>query len=311
METDEKKLELVKDDNRLPALREVGMPAVPGEQIGAIKLDEKERAVLDRPAEMGRIMVRPDPQQNGSAVLYLSHDWYRDRLREALGFGAFGIKTIKIWGEEQDGGKSVLIYVWAALYVRGCFVGDAIGSHKYFPANKQMDYSDAVKAAKSNAFVRCCTDAGLGIETYQRKFCEQFIAEHCIEVIVKEDGKLVPRWRRKDSPPFAGEQPVTAGAGQNSIKKEPSIFQTGSATAQPQPPPVATSTDTAETIIDLDATQRQLASEEQVQRLKELTLRLNPAAVAAALKARRVTTFEELSAKQAQNIIEKLEGATA
>ena len=321
MVDEEKHLKLVQSDNpeTLPAVRDISLPAMPDERIGAIRLTPEEREVLDRPPELDRVEVRPDPLYDGRPVIYLSHDWYRDRLRSALGFGSFGLKTIKTWGEEVENApskKKIIVYVWAALYVRGCFVADSIGSHDYFPDNRRQDYSDSFKAAKSNAFVRCCSDAGLGTEPWQTRFCEEFARQHCVKVLVKEDGKLQPRWRRKDAQPFENEQSSAA----SDPNKVPPIWQnqssnTGSNTGfrvkdteqSTQTSPARDARLEATTVIDLDAQlERQPATEEQVKQLEELTANFNPKAVQDALKQRRVKNFNELSTKQAKNIIDKL-----
>jgi hypothetical protein len=61
------------------------------------------------------------------------------------------------------------------------------------------------------------------------------------------------------------------------------------------------------------ANERQPASPQQVEELRRLcvVLNLNDEAIAKALHQRRVTKFEELSAKQADNIIKHLAAAAA
>lgn len=306
--------EIIATESNLPAMRQPDLPALPDEGIGAVALAERERAVLDRPTETHKIAIRPDAP-DGKPILYIPHEFYRVRLREAVGFGSYGEKVLKFWKEpgeidEKTGElKSETLYVWLALYIRGSLISSAIGSHTYSLRNKRMDYSDSFEAASSNAFVRCCKHAGLGLEPWDPRFCEEFVAEHCIKVTVKtSDGKMQVRWRLKTSPPFEGE--IAAPAAPE-IKKSPEPKPEVKAEPKTSPPPVSSSAGPLDDrSVNLN-TEAPRASTEQVERLKELTANLNPEAVAAALKQRRAATFEELTAKQAANVIEKLEGATA
>src|SRR5215471_5111713 len=77
-----------------------GLPALPETNIGMLTLTRDERAILDRPSELDRFAVQPTPQPNGTATVYLPHEFYRDRLREAVGFGAFALKTLRVWTEQ-------------------------------------------------------------------------------------------------------------------------------------------------------------------------------------------------------------------
>jgi hypothetical protein len=169
------------------------LPEVEPSGIGSLMLTDDERSILSEPAEFSDWEVTP------TGAAYLPHIWYRDRLAYALGFGSFTCKTIRVW---DDAGH---VYVHAALYVRNVLVADSVGAGKYQPKNPRLDYSDAFKAAKSDAFRRCCADAGLGTGPWHRRQCEQFLKEHCIRVM--SGGQLV--WRRKDQPPFENERPLT------------------------------------------------------------------------------------------------------
>jgi Mitochondrial genome maintenance MGM101 len=319
-------------DEQLPALRNgSALPALPDANIGAITLTREEREVLDREPEAHRMAVRPDPQRDGSAVIYLPHEWYRDRLRSALGFGAFGLKTLKVWTEpapEQHDPDTMLVYVWGALFVKGSFVADSIGTAKYRPSNRQQDYSDSFKSAKSNCFVRCCSDAGLGTEPWSPSYREKFIREHCVKVLVKVDGKPQPRWRLKDSLPFENEMsssnadsrridPALNPEASRRVDGAGSISDDGaekgktdtarSSVSTGNRPPAEQSDDIS---LDLN-TEAGKATPEQIARWEELKQGLNDAAIAAWLKQRRVKEFGDLSAKQAANVLAKLENATA
>lgn len=304
--------EIMTTELNLPAIRQPDLPALPDQGIGAVALVERERAVLDRPTETHKIAIRPDAP-DGKPILYIPHEFYRARLREAVGFGSYGEKVLKFWKEpgeidEKTGElKSETLYVWLALYIRGSLISSAIGSHTYSLKNKRMDYSDSFEAASSNAFVRCCKHAGLGLEPWDPRFCEEFVTQHCIQVTVKTSrGEMQVRWRLKASPAFEGEigappiaeskKPLEPKLETKPEPKTPLLSPTG-AGLEDQP-------------INLN-TESPRASAEQVERLRELTANLNAEAVAAALKQRRAATFEDLTAKQATNIIEKLQGATA
>ena len=270
------------------------------QSIGAITLAPEERSVLDKAAEMENVAVRP------TGEVYLSHEWYRVRLRQAFGVGGFGQRVLNTWKEEESEGNTIL-YVRLALFIRGSFIADAIGSHTYRAKNVRLDYSDAFESAKSNALVRCCKAAGLGLEPWSPKFRNDFLRDHCVKVIVNDGGKMLSRWRRKDAEPFEGEIPpktTDSKDGADAIKKDAGSPPASPSNATPPPTPSASS---SETLIELDSGPKP-ASYEHVARLRELTANMNQDAVKASLRQRRVATFEELTEKQADNILRKLEG---
>lgn len=118
--------------------------------------------------------------------VYASQVRYRRILNEVFGPGSWALRPMS---DPKVQGQTIMrLY---ALYVRGAWVSEAPGECDYQPNNPRMSYATALEAAKSNALTRCCKDLGIASECWDKRFCEQFKKDHCVQ----QNGK----WKRKDA----------------------------------------------------------------------------------------------------------------
>lgn len=157
--------------------------------------------ILGRAIDPEEIEIRPD------GLIYWPGAFYRERLNEALGQGAWCLVCLERW----YGTVESTMYYRAALYCNGVYCAEAIGDADYWPNNPQQSYATAVESAKTNALVRCCKDMGIANELWKPKFSREFVASRCMDVWVEAQadyGKNVKKgqkkklWRLRSSPPI-------------------------------------------------------------------------------------------------------------
>lgn len=108
-------------------------------------------------------------------LIYIEHVHLRERLNNVLGMGKWAIIPRSRWEEafrNSKGSDGVRVFVEAMLVIRGCFVGEAVSSHDYYPSNPSQTYDDAVESAKTAAFRRCAKEFGVGLQAYKKSWCE-------------------------------------------------------------------------------------------------------------------------------------------
>ena len=145
-------------------------------------------------AEQESILTNDIPEEDLDVLptgeVYASQIRYRDILCRAFGPGG--------WAMMPRGPliiKDNILYREYALYIEKRFIAEAVGEQEYIPNNPRMSYASAAEAAKSNALVRCCKDLSIAAKCWDRRFTEQFKAEHCERYFDKRKSKYF--WRRK------------------------------------------------------------------------------------------------------------------
>jgi len=133
--------------------------------------EERKKLAEDFPDEAFR------QGANGNEnLIYIEHAYLRDRLNDVLGPGQWAVIPRNRWSEQfktSKGTAAIRVYVEAMFLVRGCFVGEAIGSMVYFPNNATQDFSDAVEGAESAALRRCaCKRLGIGLQAWKKNFTD-------------------------------------------------------------------------------------------------------------------------------------------
>lgn len=108
-------------------------------------------------------------------LIYIEHMHLRNRMDEALGMGQWSIVPLSRWnetfaytdkhGQQHEGIK---VFVEAALIVRGCYCGQAIGDMDYYPTNVAVNLGDAVEGAKSAVLRRCTKEFGIGLQAWSK-----------------------------------------------------------------------------------------------------------------------------------------------
>ena len=107
-------------------------------------------------------------------LIYIEHAFLRDRFNSVFGRGKWAmLRTRPHWAEEYrtaKGTQATRIYAEAALLVRGCYVGEAIGDMTYYPNNDSQNYGDAAEGAMTAAFRRCAKNFGVGLQAWKKDF---------------------------------------------------------------------------------------------------------------------------------------------
>lgn len=113
-------------------------------------------------------------------LLYIQHSALRDRMNRSLGLGQWALVVRESWNEDfetrgsqgKPPQKGVRVYVRAMMLVRGCYVAEAVGDMDYFPGNAAQNYGDAFEGSKTAAFRRCAKEFGVGIQAWDKHWCE-------------------------------------------------------------------------------------------------------------------------------------------
>lgn len=109
-------------------------------------------------------------------LIYIEHAFLRDRFNAVLGRGQWAMVRMRPhWAEQfrtAKGGEATRIYAEAALLIKGCYVGEAIGDMVYYPNNESQNYGDAAEGAMTAAFRRCAKNFGVGLQAWKKDFCE-------------------------------------------------------------------------------------------------------------------------------------------
>jgi hypothetical protein len=108
------------------------------------------------------------------SLLYIEHAALSDRLTDVLGMGQWAL----IRRTERFDPKAFTIYADCVLLIRGAVAAESIGENDYNPTNRMMGYSDALKAAESNALSRCCQRLGIGSQVWDKGYCEEWLSKY-------------------------------------------------------------------------------------------------------------------------------------
>lgn len=175
-----------------------------------VKLTDLEERVLDEPAPVDEILIKPTGQ------IYLSHPTYARWFNRAFGRLGWGLQPCAMpKATPSDDGKRVTVVQPYVLYIHGKPCRFAYGEHEYFTNNKEQTYGDALEATRANGLRRCAKAMGVGLELWDKQFGLRFQRNNCIKVKVR--GKKWDRtkreevdgevwlWRRRVDDPFDGE----------------------------------------------------------------------------------------------------------
>lgn len=192
---------MIRGAERLPAPVDVVDAHVLGEEaaigqlgLAELKLTAEENAVLDEGVPVDRVLVKP----SGNGVIYLSHPDYTKWFNRA--FGRLGWSLVPAAAPKKSGNLVVRDYL---LFVHGKAVAFATGEQDYFDNNPEQTYGDALEATVASALRRCAKRLGVGLELWDKEWCNRFLADRCVRVNLAT-GKSA--WRRKSDPPFWNEQ---------------------------------------------------------------------------------------------------------
>jgi hypothetical protein len=108
-------------------------------------------------------------------LIYIEHQSLRRRLNEVIGIGQWSVIIRRNWTEDFLTAKrepACRVYVECVLLIRGCFIAEAIGDGTYYKSNAASNYGDAYEIAKSAVIHRVCKDCGIGLQAWNKDFCE-------------------------------------------------------------------------------------------------------------------------------------------
>lgn len=133
--------------------------------------EEDEKLSQDFPDEAFKNKAGGNPD-----LIYIEHAFLRDRFNSVFGRGKWTlVRTRPHWAEDfrtAKGEAATRIYAEAALLIRGCYVGEAIGEMVYYPNNATQNYGDAAEGAMTAAFRRCAKNFGVGLQAWKKDFGE-------------------------------------------------------------------------------------------------------------------------------------------
>jgi Mitochondrial genome maintenance MGM101 len=144
----------------------------------------KKASALELTKEEAEALVAPFPDSDfyrGAAgnqdLIYIQHHSLRLRLNKVIGVGRWSMIIRRQWAEDFLTAKkeqACRVYVEAVLIVRGCYVGESIGDGTYYKSNAGGNMGDAYESAKSVALRRVCKEFGMGLQAWDKGFCEEW-----------------------------------------------------------------------------------------------------------------------------------------
>jgi hypothetical protein len=161
-----------------------------------IKFTKAEEAILSEPINIDDVRVLPTGQP------YLPHPVYTRWFIRAFGRGGWQLKPCA--APAVSHGSIVVPYV---LYIHGKPAAFALGEQNYTigqPSYKQS-YGEAVESTVAAGLRRAAKHLGVGLELWDRVWCDEYMHTHAVMVRVQEKGKVEERYRRKVDRPLAGE----------------------------------------------------------------------------------------------------------
>lgn len=161
---------------------------------------KEAQAILSRPLTDQEIHIRPD-----DGNLYLPGVYYRRRLNEAFGIGAWGLVPVSQVTERAPG-KNPTVFYSARLYVLGRFAAESTGKGTWITENAKSDFGTALESAKTDALTRCGKDLGIAAELWDPDTAGRWRAQHCVKIKNPDTSrfgyKAVEVWVRRDDPCF-------------------------------------------------------------------------------------------------------------
>jgi Mitochondrial genome maintenance MGM101 len=166
--------------------------------LADVKLSTAEERVLSEAVLESEVRIKPTGQP------YLSHPSYTKWFNRA--FGRLGWAIVPRSKPVKSGNSVVCPYM---LYIHGQPAAFAMGEQEYHESNKEQTYGDALEATVASALRRCAKRLGVGLELWDKRWIDTFMATHGvlvnIETTYQGERKVKKQWRRKDDPPFWNE----------------------------------------------------------------------------------------------------------
>ncbi|HUX54241.1 MAG TPA: hypothetical protein VMV56_07500 [Williamwhitmania sp.] len=187
------------DNQIMKKIESAGSGVIEFQNASLLTITEDEKKILLRNINENDINIRPD------GIVYLPQVFYRDVLNKAFGHGQWVIiqQSTKI--------ENNRVFYIGSLYIRGCFISQAIGEAEYFPSNPKSSWGTAYEGAKSDCVTRCCKDLGIAKKLWQPRFIEKWTDRNAVKVWRNKTSKRGSdkpscyQWRHKNAKPFWDE----------------------------------------------------------------------------------------------------------
>jgi Mitochondrial genome maintenance MGM101 len=177
-----------------------------------VKLKKREEEVLARPVNIDDVLIKPTGQP------YLSHPTYTRWFNDAFGRTGWTLAPASkpVITQPDESGRATITQAYM-LYIHGQPAAFAMGEQEYHATNREQTFGDALEATNASALRRCAKRLGVGLELWDKRFLNKFIAERCVKVWVEGDQR--PKWRRVDDPPLPKEK-GTDTTGRTAMQRE-------------------------------------------------------------------------------------------
>lgn len=154
-------------------------------RAGEVPLPPLVCMVLGEPIEDKMVSIKP------TGVIYVGHNFYRDRLDKAFGVG--GWVHVPLAPIKREGNE---VAYYGMLKAHGQYIGDAVGSMEWKQGNSEMTYSDCIEGAKSESLKRCCKMLPMFRELWDPNYQAHFKSTYC-EYVAMPNTKSGKGWRIK------------------------------------------------------------------------------------------------------------------
>ena len=153
------------------------------ERVGNVGITPEEAVALSAPFGDEEFFRGAGGKEN---LIYIQHAALRGRLNKVLGVGQWALVVRNKWAEDyqyydsstRSNKTASRVYVEAVLVIRGAVAGEAIGDMVYYPHNQATNYGDAYEGAKSAALRRAAKDLGVGLQAWDKAWCDAWTARH-------------------------------------------------------------------------------------------------------------------------------------
>ena len=148
------------------------------------RLRPEQAAILRSPLSVNEVEILPKGHP------YLPWVTVELRLDLALGVGGWRLMPAGPLVVERDQGsyKSKYDVIMREWIVEGAFgetyveLARALGRHRYYHSNPQIDRGDSEESAKSNALTKSAKRLGVGLELRSRDWCKAFRDTYCVAI---------------------------------------------------------------------------------------------------------------------------------
>lgn len=189
-----------------------------------LKLTPEEELVLSEPVLDAEVLVKP----TDAGVVYLSHPTYTKWFNRA--FGRTGWTLVPVSKPSMLDNEISVDYM---LYIHRQPVAYAKGAQEYHASNKEQTYADAYEATQASALRRVAKRLGVGLELWDKRWCDSFLDRVCVKIWNDEKKKFA--WRRKDDRPFWWEKQTQRQERQAPPQRTYVNTTTGEETSDPAP----------------------------------------------------------------------------